>query len=64
MPRTLLFEAASSLITRAGGGGALREWALRLRARVGHKKAGVALARKLGVILHAMWVDATEFRAA
>ena len=64
MLRTLLFEAASSLITRAGGGGALREWGLRLRARVGHKKASVALARKLGVILHAMWVDGTEFRAA
>ncbi len=64
MLRTPLFEAASSLITRAGGGGALREWGLRLRARVGHKKASVALARKLGVILHAMWVDGTEFRAA
>ncbi len=64
MLRTLLFEAASSLITRAGGGSALREWGLRLRARVGHKKASVALARKLGVILHAMWVDGTEFRAA
>ncbi len=64
MLRTLLFEAASSLITRAGGGGALREWALRLRARVGHKKASVALARKLGVILHRMWVDGTQFRPA
>jgi transposase len=64
MLRTLLFEAASSLITRAGGGGALREWGPRLRARVGDKKASVALARKLGVILHAMWVDGTEFRAA
>jgi transposase len=64
MLRTLLFEAASSLITRAGGGGALREWGLRFRARVGHKKASVALARKLGVILHRMWVDGTEFRAA
>jgi transposase len=62
--RTLPFEAASSLITRAGGGGALREWGPRLRARVGHKKASVALARKLGVILHAMWVDGTGFRAA
>jgi hypothetical protein len=64
MLRTLLFEAASSLITRAGGGGALREWAVRLRARVGHKKASVALARKLGVILHRMWADGTAFRAA
>jgi transposase len=64
MLRTLLFEAASSLITRAGGGGAPREWALRLRARVGHEKASVAPARKLGVILHRMWVDGTEFRAA
>jgi transposase len=40
--RTLLFEAASSLVTRASRGGALREWALRLRARVGHKGAGPA----------------------
>jgi hypothetical protein len=26
------------------------------------KRAKVALARKLGVVLHRMWMDATDFR--
>lgn len=37
-------------------------WAARLVNKVGPKKARVALARKLAVILHRIWVDGTEFR--
>ena len=61
--RTLLYEAASALITRtkAGNGAHLQAWARALRARVGHKKAAVALARKLAVLLHRIWVDGTVF---
>jgi transposase len=35
---------------------------VRLAQRVGIKKARVAFARKLAVVLHAMWTDGTEFR--
>ena len=41
---------------------ALKAWGMAVAKRRGGKKARVALARKLGVILHRMWVDATEFR--
>lgn len=63
--RTLLFEATSSLITRRYGGmPELKRWALKLKAKVGHKKATVALARKLAVVMHRMWIDGTEYRPA
>ena len=40
----------------------LKAWAMRVAARRGAKRAKVALARRLAVILHRMWVDGTEFR--
>ncbi len=39
----------------------LKAWGVRLAKRVGAKKAKVAVARKLAVILHCMWTDGTEF---
>ena len=39
----------------------LKAWGLRLAKRIGAKKAKVAVARKLAVILHCMWTDGTEF---
>lgn len=64
--RTLLYEAACALLTRskAGSGQHLQDWARALKARVGHKKATVALARKLAVILHRIWIDETSFEPA
>jgi|TARA_R110002051_G_scaffold22185_1_gene57735 transposase len=61
--RTLLYEAAMSLITRVrpSAGGPLQAWAHALRDRVGHKKACVALARRIGVLLHRMWMDGSTF---
>ena len=61
--RTLLYEAASALITRTNpaSGAHLQAWARALRSRVGHKKAAVALARKLAVLLHRIWMDGTFF---
>ena len=38
-----------------------KSWGMKLARRAGMKKAKVALARKLGVILHRMWVDGTPF---
>jgi hypothetical protein len=41
---------------------ALKRWALEVAKRRGMKRAKVALARKLAVILHRMWMDGTTFR--
>jgi transposase len=62
MVRTALYEAANVMLTRAVRLSSLKAWALRLAARAGMRKARVALARKLAVILHRMWVDGTSFR--
>ena len=59
--RTALYEAAHILLTRPIKGGALKSWAMRLAKRAGMKKAKVALARKLAVVLHRMWLNATAF---
>jgi len=59
--RALLYEAAHVILTRPVKGGALKSWGLRLVRRIGLKKATVAVARKLAVILHRMLADGTEF---
>lgn len=59
--RALLYEAASVLLTRVRADSALRRWGLRLRKRLGFKRAATALARKMAVILHAMWKSGTPF---
>ena len=62
MVRTALFEAAHIMLTRATRFSSLKHWALDVARRRGMKRAKVALARKLGVVLHRMWVDGTDFR--
>ena len=62
--RAVLFEAAHIILTRPLKTGALKSWAMKLSRRAGMKKAKVALARKLAVILHRMWRDETAFDAA
>ena len=62
MVRTALYEAANSILCRGTRFSALKRWALGVAVRRGAKKAKVALARKIGVILHRMWVDGTSFR--
>ena len=59
--RTYLFEAASVLLHRTKRWCALKTWGLRLAKRNGMKKAQVAVARKLAVILHCIWVAGTIF---
>ena len=56
-----LFEAAGVLMTRVPKWSALKAWGTRLAKRNGLRKAKVAVARKLAVILHRMWNDGTEF---
>jgi transposase len=62
MMRTALFEAAHIMLTRATRFSSLKHWALEVAKRRGMKRAKVALAGKLGVMLHRMRADATEFR--
>jgi transposase len=52
--RGLLYEAATVILTRSRADSDLRSWGLRLREKVGFKRAAVAVARKLAVIMHAM----------
>jgi transposase len=61
--RSYLYEAAAHVLTRARAASALRRWGLELRARIGFKRAVVAVARKLSVVLHAMWKDDQPFDA-
>jgi transposase len=62
LARAYLFEAAGILLTRVKRWSSLKAWGLRLVKRAGLKKAKVAVARKLAVILHQMWVTGEEFR--
>jgi transposase len=62
MMRTMLYEAAQSMLVRSTRWSWLKAWAMQVARRRGKKKAIVALARRLAVILHRIWVDGTEFR--
>jgi transposase len=59
--RAHLFEAAKVMLSRAGKPSSLQTWGLRLARRSSKKKACVAVARRLAIIMHAMWRDGTEF---
>jgi transposase len=61
--RKLLYEAANSILTRTRQTFALKTWALKIAKRRGLRKARVALARRLAVIMHAMLRDGTLFEA-
>lgn len=61
--RKLLYEAANSILTRSKETFALKTWAMKIAKRRGLKKARVALARRLAVIMHAMLRDGTLFQA-
>lgn len=52
--RSLLYEAAVVILTRSHADSDLRSWGMRLREKIGFKRAAVAVARKLAVIMHAM----------
>ncbi len=61
MLRTYLFEAAGVLLTRVPQWCKLKACGHRLCKRIVFKKAKVAVARKLAVMLHRMWRDGTDF---
>jgi transposase len=62
MLRTLLVEAAQSMLTRVIKWSWLKAWALNVARRRGGRRAVIALARRLAVVLHRIWIDGTEFR--
>ena len=62
MMRTMLYEAAQSMLVRSSRWSWLKAWAMQIAKRRGMKRAIVALARRLAVIMHRIWVDGTEFR--
>jgi transposase len=61
--RTALYAPHVILTRPIKGCSSLKSWAMKLAKRTGMKKAKVALARKLAVILHRMWTDGTAFMA-
>lgn len=63
--RQALYQAAHIMLTMpVKGCSALKSWAMRIARRAGPRKAKVALARKLAVILHRMLADGTAFNPA
>jgi transposase len=62
MMRAMLYEAAQAMLLRSAKWSWLKAWAMQIARRRGMKRAIVALARRLAVILHRIWVDGTEFR--
>jgi transposase len=62
MLRVALYEAAQVLMTRSGRWSYLKAWGFQVARCRGRQKAIVAVARRLAVVLHRMWVDGSEFR--
>jgi transposase len=62
--RTLLYETANVLLTRYKGQLKLKDWALAIAQRSTMRKARIALARRLAIIMPAMLRYGTEFKPA
>lgn len=62
LTRTALFSAAHVMLSRSTQWTALKAWGVRLAGRSSLKKAKIAVARKLAIIMHRMWKDGTPFR--
>jgi transposase len=62
MMRVMLYEAAQTMLLVSTRWSWLKAWAMQIARRRGMKKAIVALARRLAVIMHRIWVDGTEFQ--
>jgi transposase len=63
--REALYQAAHVMLTKpVKGCSQLKSWAMRIARRAGMRKAKVALARKLAVIMHRMLADAKQFNPA
>ena len=59
--RSALYSAANSMMTRAAAWSTLKAWGTKMIKAKGRCKGLVAVARKLAIIMHRMWVDGTPF---
>jgi transposase len=62
--RAYLFQAANAILTRKVTDSTLRSWGRALVARIGLRRATVAVARKLAVVMHAVWKNDRDFACA
>ena len=60
--RTALYQAAHIILSRSTPYSSLKSWAMQVAKRRGMKRAKIACARKLAIILHRMWIDENDFR--
>ncbi len=60
--RCTLYTAANALMTRSSKWSSLKAWGMQKAKTRGHRRAVIAVARKLAVILHRMWIDETQFQ--
>ena len=50
------------MLMRSIAWSSLKAWGVRLMKTKGRRRAIVAVARKIAVLLHRMWIDGTEFQ--
>jgi transposase len=62
MMRTVLFEAAQAMLTRTIKWSWLKAWGMKIARYRGMKRAVIAVARRMAVIMHRMWMDGTDFQ--
>ena len=60
--RSALYTAANAMLTRSSRWSSLKAWGMHIAKTRGHRRAVIAVARKLAVILHRIWIDDTQFR--
>ena len=60
--RATLYAAANAMLMRSITWSSLKAWGIRLMKAKGRRRAIVAVARKIAVVLHRMWVDGSDFR--
>ncbi len=60
--RAVLYAAANALLMRTMASSQIKSWGMRLMRTKGRRRAVVAVARKLAVLMHRMWIDGSEFR--
>jgi transposase len=60
--RATLYAAANAMLTRTTTWSSPKAWGMTLIKKKGRRRAVVAVARKMAVILHRMWIDQTDFR--
>ncbi|MCP4299176.1 MAG: IS110 family transposase [Gammaproteobacteria bacterium] len=60
--RCALYTAANAMLTRTAKWSSLKAWGMKIAKTRGHRRAVVAVARKLAVVLHRIWIDDTQFR--